>query len=167
MIVEKGEGHVDPNTGFGTNMSLMRASNTGALSGNARGLIGLAIVALAAVAIGVVAMLLRPQTLSHLPLSVSGTLDVVSETTTSAFTLSGGTLDGTGDSLQAGSYALQGGTVNANLGTGTITQSTGTTTFSPKTTGATVVTERCCRADISVTTPARPTTAHAPIQPTA
>ena len=49
--------------------------------------------------------------------------------TINAFTLTSGTLAGTG-TLTASTYALQGGTVNANLGTGLITVSSGTTTLS-------------------------------------
>ena len=49
--------------------------------------------------------------------------------TVNAFTITSGTLAGTG-TLTASTYALQGGTVNANLGTGTITVSSGTTTLS-------------------------------------
>ena len=49
--------------------------------------------------------------------------------TVNAFTITSGTLAGTG-TLTAATYGLQGGTVNANLGTGTITVSSGTTTLS-------------------------------------
>jgi autotransporter-associated beta strand protein len=49
--------------------------------------------------------------------------------TVNAFTITSGTLAGTG-TLTAATYGLQGGTVNANLGTGMITVSSGTTTLS-------------------------------------
>jgi uncharacterized protein with beta-barrel porin domain len=57
----------------------------------------------------------------------SGVLDVGAfSDTVGTFTLSNGTLNGTG-TLAAASYALSTGTVNANLGAGTLVQSTGTT----------------------------------------
>ena len=58
-----------------------------------------------------------------------GTLQTVAfNDTVNAFTITSGTLAGTG-TLTASTYALRGGTVNANLGEGTITVSSGTTTL--------------------------------------
>jgi fibronectin-binding autotransporter adhesin len=48
--------------------------------------------------------------------------------TVGAFTISSGTLGGSG-TLTAASYSLQGGTINANLGAGAATNSAGTTTL--------------------------------------
>jgi fibronectin-binding autotransporter adhesin len=59
----------------------------------------------------------------------SGTLGMgANNDTVSAFTLSGGTLGGSG-TLTASTYTLSGGTLTANLGGGTATASTGTTSL--------------------------------------
>jgi hypothetical protein len=74
MPVEKshlGESSLDPTTGFGANGSLMRASNSGALSGHASGVIGIAIIALLALAIGAVFAMTRPARLTVLPDAVA------------------------------------------------------------------------------------------------
>jgi autotransporter-associated beta strand protein len=59
----------------------------------------------------------------------SGTLGMgANNDTVSAFSITGGTLDGTGI-LTAASYALNGGTIGANLGAGAATVSSGSTTL--------------------------------------
>ena len=82
MAVDKhlGEGSLDPTTGFGTNGSLMRASNSGALSGHARGLIGVAIIALVALVAGAIFVLNRPDRIGILPFSVAPRVSTVPAT---------------------------------------------------------------------------------------
>lgn len=58
----------------------------------------------------------------------SGTLGLGAfDETVGSFTISGGTLGGTGTLTSGSGYALEGGTVSANLGAGTTTATTGTT----------------------------------------
>jgi len=60
---------------------------------------------------------------------ISGSLTLGGNETVGNFQSSGGSLLGTGNKLQAGTYGLNGGTISANLGTGNISTSSGSTTL--------------------------------------
>jgi len=68
----------------------------------------------------------------------SGQLTLAGAESVGAYTQTGGTLGGSGNTLTATSYALQGGTVTANLGTGNVTVTSGTTTLNGTEAGTTV-----------------------------
>ncbi len=74
-----GEGSLDPTTGFGANGSLMRASNSGALSGHARGIITVAIVAVIAIVAGALFVMSNPSR-TVLPISVAPRVSTVPAT---------------------------------------------------------------------------------------
>src|SRR6185503_1998870 len=70
--------------------------------------------------------------------TVAGTLNIAGAESANTFTLSNGTLGGTGNTLTAATYDLNGGTVNANLGAGTLNQLSNTTTLNGTADAATV-----------------------------
>ena len=66
---------------------------------------------------------------SAVVVGAAGTLALTGDNTAASVTLNGGSINGTGRTLTAATYALNGGTVSTGLGAGTLTQASGTTTL--------------------------------------